>query len=169
MAQIGMPVVPGTDMSKSLAAVPILARDDAMGLIIVENFERENAFSEADVRLLTTLASSMSVALQNAQLFAVTKRLLDETQQRNAELAIINGVGQALAAQLDPQAIFDLVGDKIREVFDAKTVAIETYDSATNLIHFVYMFENGQRVLCAVRNPARSWLLPPISCGPASR
>ena len=78
-------------------------------------------------------------------------RLLDETQQRNSELSIINSVGQALAAQLDPQAIFDLVGDKIREIFDAQAVVIITYDRATNLLHYVYMFERGQRYRPAPR------------------
>ena len=38
------------------------------------------------MRLLETLANSMSVALENARLFDETKRLLKETEQRNAEL-----------------------------------------------------------------------------------
>ncbi len=38
-------------------------------------------------------------------------------QQRENELAIINSVQQALAAQLDMQGIYDAVGDKIREIF----------------------------------------------------
>ena len=42
---------------------------------------------------LETLANAMSVALQNARLF-------DETQQRNAELAIINSVQEGLASKL---------------------------------------------------------------------
>ena len=151
LARLGSFNFPGTDQSKSMVAVPILARDEAIGLIIVENFEREEAFSDADVRLMSTLASSMSVALENARLFAQTKQLLDETQQRNSELSIINNVGQALAAQLDPQAIFDLVGDKIREIYDAQAVVIITYDRATNLLHYVYMFERGQRYRPAPR------------------
>jgi GAF domain-containing protein len=44
------------------------------------------------VRLLETLANSMSVALENARLFDETQRLLKETEQRAAELAIINSV-----------------------------------------------------------------------------
>jgi hypothetical protein len=45
----------------------------------------------------------MSVALENARLFAETQRLLKETEQRNAELAVINGIQQGMAAQLDFQ------------------------------------------------------------------
>ena len=56
------------------------------------------------MRLLQTLASSMGIALENARLFGETQRLLKETEQRNAELAIINSVQKALASKLDMQA-----------------------------------------------------------------
>ena len=46
---------------------------------------------------LATLPSSMGVALENARLFDETKRLLTETDQRAAELAVINEIGAALA------------------------------------------------------------------------
>ena len=82
--------------------------------------EREHAFSESDVRLLQTLANSMSVALENARLFDETQRLFKESEQRAAELAIINSVQAALAAELNIQGIYDAVGDKIREIFQQR-------------------------------------------------
>ena len=96
-------------------------------MIALQNIDRENAFSESDVRLLQTLATSMSVALENARLFDETQRLLKETEQRAAELAIINSVQEGLASKLDMQAIYDLVGDKIREIFERHDVAIASY------------------------------------------
>ena len=39
----------------------------------------------------------MSVALENARLFDETNRLLKETEQRTAELGIINSVQEGLA------------------------------------------------------------------------
>ena len=62
----------------------------------LQNVDRENAFSDSDVRLLETLANSMSVALENARLFDETTRLLKETEQRTAELAVINSVQEGL-------------------------------------------------------------------------
>ena len=94
------------------------------GAISLQNIDRDDAFSDGDVRLLTTLASSLSVALENARLFDETQRLLTETNERAAELAIINSVQQGLAAKLDMQSMYDLVGDKIQEIFDAQVVDI---------------------------------------------
>ena len=82
-------------------------------MISLQNIDREHAFGESDQQLLETLAGSLSVALENA-------RLVHETRQRNAELALINGVQEAIAGELDPQAIYDAVGERIRDVFDAQ-------------------------------------------------
>ena len=69
-----------------------MAGDHALGLIDLIELEHEQAFSDADVRLLQTIATSLSVALENARLFAETQRLLNEMEQRATELATINGV-----------------------------------------------------------------------------
>ena len=144
-AQYGMRVVPGTEMPKSLLFVPLVLGDSVKGYISLQNIDRENAFTDDDTRLLTTLANSMSVSLENARLFDETNRLLAETRERATELAIINSVGEGLAQQLDFQAIIDLVGDKICEVFGAQVVTISMYNSKNNTIHHRYMIERGKR------------------------
>ena len=115
-----------------------------IGVLGLESVEAD-AFSEADERVIATLASSMGVALENARLFDETKRLLTETDERAAELAIINDVQQGLAAQIEMQAMYDLVGDRLREIFDAQVLDIGIYDRETGLIHFPYTIERGVR------------------------
>ncbi len=51
-------------------------------------------------------------ALENARLFEETQRLFKQSEQRAAELAIVNSVQTALAAKLNVQTIQQLVGDK---------------------------------------------------------
>ena len=139
-------VVPGTDTSLSVVSVPIIGSDRVIGGITIESFEREYAFGESDVRLLMTVASSMGVALENARLFDETQRLLKETEQRNAELAVINSIQQGVAAKLDFQAIVDLVGDKLRDVFQVDDIGIRWFDHAKRLVHYLYDFEHGVRL-----------------------
>ena len=135
--------VGGTE-TQSWLGVPIMAGERVIGVVGLENIEA-HAFGEADERLLGTIASSMGVALENARLFDETKRLLTETDERAAELAIINSVQQGLAAKLDMQAMYDLVGDKIHEIFDAQVVDIGVFDHETGLVHFPYTIERGVR------------------------
>jgi signal transduction histidine kinase/uncharacterized protein YigA (DUF484 family) len=145
-AEIGLVLVPGTEWAKSMVFVPMVVGEAVKGFVHLGNVEHVNAFSEADVRLLTTVTNAMSVALENARLFDETQRLLAETEQRNAELAIINSVQEGLASKLDFKAIIDLVGDKIREIFDAQSVAIGTYDHANGLVDYSYVIQKGRRV-----------------------
>ena len=109
------PIPGGISSPESWLGVPILTGDRVIGVIVLESTDRD-VFVEADERLLSTLAASMGVALENARLFDETKRLLAETDQRAAELAIINGVQQGLAAELDLQAMYDLVGDQVQAI-----------------------------------------------------
>ena len=146
MTAHGISAIPGTDLSRSIVTVPIIGSNRVIGSIALENYERENAFGPAEVRLLITVASSMGVALENARLFDETQRLYKETEQRNAELAIINSVQAALAAELNMQGIYDAVGDKIRDIFHSADLGIRIYDPKTDLVHFPYLYENGERL-----------------------
>jgi GAF domain-containing protein len=114
-ARLGIEVRIVGDAPKSVLFVPLSTGGRATGFDLAPERRPRARLHRADQRLLSTLAGSLSVALENA-------RLVHETRQRNAELALINSVQAAIAGELDPQAIYDLVGDKIQEVFDAQVV-----------------------------------------------
>src|SRR3569623_775365 len=138
-------------MPKSAVFVPMVLGEKVIGNVSLQNVDHENAFTDSDVSLLTTLANSMSVALENARLFDETNRLLKETEQRTAELGVINSVQEGLEAQLDIQSIYDLVGEKIREIFNAQIIDIVTYNKKKNQIEDRYSFEKGDRTLLGPR------------------
>src|SRR5207237_4925796 len=138
-------LVPAPNPEKSAVYVPLVVGDQARGLIKLMDVNREHAFSASDVRLLQTVAGAMSVALENARLFDETQRLFKESEQRAAELAIINSVQQALAGELSLQGVYDAVGDKIREVFHDAFLGIRIYDPKTGIVEFPYTFNNGKR------------------------
>ena len=89
---------------------------------------------------------SLSVALENARLF-------EETRQRNAELALINDVQRGLAENLEMQAMYDLVGDRLREIFDAQVVDIGVLDARPGLLRFPYV-DRARRAFSDEPQPA---------------
>jgi len=141
----GNPLVLSGEVPRSALFVPLIAGGAGTGVISLQDIDRENAFTDGDVRLLTTLAASLSVALQNVRLFDETKRLLGETEQRNAELAVVNEIGTALDKQLDFQAIIDAVGDRVGQILGSGELSIAILDSTTNMISFPYWIEDGKR------------------------
>ena len=150
--EYGLSAIAGTKMSKSLLFVPLLSGSIVKGYVSLQNVDKENVFNGSDIRLLETLANSMSVALENARLFDETNRLLKETEQRTAELAVINSVQEGLAKELDMQGIYDLVGDRLCELFpDTQTLVIRIFEHETGLEHFKYAIEKGTRLYVDAR------------------
>ena len=132
-------------ISASWVGVPIISGERVLGVIALESLE-PYAFGDDDERLLSTLAASTSVALDNARLFDETKRLLAETDERAAELSVINSVQQGLASKLETQAMYDLVGDKLRD--DLRRPGRRHRHLRPRrgaLIHFPYTIERGVR------------------------
>ena len=132
----GNPRVLTGEPSKSMLFVPLVVGGRATGVISLQNLDREHAFTSPTSSCWRRSPRSLSVALENA-------RLVHETRQRNAELALINSVQESIAGELDPQAIYDVVGEKLREVFDAQAVDIAVHDTKAGILRFVYQIERG--------------------------
>ncbi|HEV8488918.1 MAG TPA: GAF domain-containing protein [Candidatus Limnocylindrales bacterium] len=161
-------VVVQGEPAKAVLVAPLIVGDDARGRISLQNLDQEEVFSEADVRLLTTLASSLAVALENARLFDETRRLLSETNERAAELALINDVQRGLAERFDMQEMYDLVGDRIQAIFDAQIVDIAVVDENTGLLDFRYTIERGVR-FPNIQVPLRSFRKTVVDTGKPMR
>ena len=106
--------------------------------MVVQSFRDDVHHTEQDEELLTFVANHVGAALSRA-------RAIEETRQRNAELSLINDVQRGLAMNLDMQAMYDLVGDRLQEIFDAQVVDIGVLDESAGLIHFPYTIEKGVR------------------------
>ena len=76
----------------------------------------------------------------------------------DAQLTIINSIQQGLASRLDFQAIVDLVGDKLRDVFKTNDLGVRWYDEKANLAHILYALEHGKRLSLPPGAPAKGGL-----------
>ncbi|MFV1979972.1 MAG: ATP-binding protein, partial [Rhodothermia bacterium] len=85
-----------------------------------------------------TLANSMSVALENARLFDQTALLLEQADQRAEELSTVNRIGKALVAQLEFDALIQLIGSRIQELFEADIAYVALHDKESNMITFPF-------------------------------
>ncbi|MEJ7674809.1 MAG: hypothetical protein WKF59_19465 [Chitinophagaceae bacterium] len=80
-------------------------------------------------------------------MFDETNRLLKETEQRTAELAVINSVQEGLAKELEMTSIYELVGDRLCKLFpDTQALVIRTFDHENGTESFQYAIEKGTRL-----------------------
>ena len=149
-------------------AVPLLLRGQLLGVLYADMRRLFGKLNEEDLNLLSVLCNQAASALENAHLVSgLEQKVKERTEalqtsntilgQRNTELQIINSIQQGLAAELDFQAIVDLVGDKLREVFTRGDLVINWYDEKANLIHFLYEYEHGKRLT-----------IPPVQSSPSA-
>ena len=125
-------------------SVPMMREGEAIGVI---GIRRVNAdlLDEKQILIIQSFANQAAIALGNVRQFNETQRLLKETEQRSSELAVINSIQQGMAAELDFQAIVDLVGDKLRDLFKTGDMSIRWRDEA-DLVHPLYAYEHGKRL-----------------------
>lgn len=85
-------IPPGRTLT-SLLAVPISVRGQTQGVVVAYNKQMGKQFSEFDLNLLTSHASSLSSAVENALLFQrVNQRQQELLDSRNTLQAIIDGI-----------------------------------------------------------------------------
>jgi PAS domain S-box-containing protein len=138
---------------KSWLGVPMIVGGRPIGLAAVIDTESENAFDDNDVRLLTTLASNVAVALENARLFSLLheelferKRIESELRRRMQEIEAINNVSQTLITASDLASVLDAVGGQIKNLFDVPVAYIAIYNQSAGVIDFPYYYYDHEPV-----------------------
>jgi hypothetical protein len=145
MQEYGAKLVLGPLIPKSALYVPLITGDEVRGVISLQNMNRKNSFSQSDVRLLETLASSMSAALENA-------RLLKETEQRNAELEAIQKASIDLSSNLEYATVLDSILQRTSALMPSiENINLFLYEN--NELKFGTAIANGKINNAPVANP----------------
>ena len=111
---VGFP--PGHPPMHTFLGVPIVLRGAAYGNLYLTE-KAEGDFTDEDEELVTLLAAQAAVAVENA-------RLYESATAWSRQLESLNEVGAALMSELELDPLLDLVAARLRELIDARLVAI---------------------------------------------
>lgn len=139
----------------SYLGVPIPAGGETIGVISVQSIEEEDRFTEADQRLLSTVASAVGVAIHNARLFEDARQARAAAEQADAAkssflstvshelrtpLTSVLGFAKIIRRRLE-ERIFPLVAEEDRriqqtkrQVMDNLNVVVSEGERLTKLI-----------------------------------
>ena len=107
--------------AKTYLGVPIIAGDEAIGVVSVQDTKVSGRFGEADQRLLATLASNVGVAIQNARLYR-------DAQRQAGEMTALAEVAAEISAMLDLGSVLERMADRALTLLTADTSAIYLAD-----------------------------------------
>jgi signal transduction histidine kinase len=119
---------------RSELAVPLKSGDQVIGVLNVES-EHPGAFTEKDIHLLTTLASQISILLQNARLF-------QEEKEKALQLVIADQINRAIASTLDLNLIFEIVHQGLSEFIRQDGIYFYFYKPEEHCFRRTYYFGN---------------------------
>lgn len=103
--------------AKSWLGVPLMIGEEVIGVMTVQDIDRENAFSEDDAQLFLTLASQVSVAIRNARLVTSIRRRAD--QQR-----LLFELTEKIRRSVDTETILATTADELARVLGARRAEI---------------------------------------------
>jgi PAS domain S-box-containing protein len=72
----------GGRLPVSSLVVPLKIGETSMGVIVVDNFDAANSFEPEDKTLIQSLAQQAALGLENARLYAETRQLTEDLEQR---------------------------------------------------------------------------------------
>jgi diguanylate cyclase (GGDEF)-like protein len=141
--RLGVTFVPRRP-AKSFCGAPILVNGKATGVMSAMSTNREYVFEQRDLDVLKTAAGQVSVAIENARLFA-------EEQRRSRQFAFLNSVSKTAISSDDAEQMLAEIVGHIQKNFRFDHIGIGILDYATKEIEIkaeagTTAHEKGKRV-----------------------
>ncbi len=107
----------------SLAIFPLIAQDRVMGTVGLDIIEEGRTFTKEEIRLVETIVTQASTAIQNAKLF-------EQVQTRSGQLQAAAEVSRTASSILQPEELIREAVNLIRDHFDLYYVGIFLVDES---------------------------------------
>ncbi|MCB0190320.1 MAG: PAS domain S-box protein [Anaerolineae bacterium] len=132
------PLLPNT---QSELAVPLIVGEQVLGVLDVQG-DKINRFTEIDVRIQSTLATQIAVALENARLFEQQQAVTVEIEEQVSRLGVLNELSVELTAVRTLDDIYKVAAARAKEIIDCDRVSIARLTDSGNEFEIVDFEEN---------------------------
>jgi GAF domain-containing protein len=141
---------PGIDeitgfVTGSVLAVPLKVKGKVIGVIEALN-KAKGDFSQADVALLSSMAQTAAIAIENAQLFA-------ETQRRFEEMAALYDVSLDVTARLEMSELLKSIVERAVTLLGADAGSIYLYDLEREELRMVVGYDYTEKYIGITLKP----------------
>jgi len=119
--------------AQSWLGVPLILGDQALGVIVLQNFRIRRVYDSDDLNFLSTIADQAAVAISNARLFR-------EAQDRATRLAVVNEITREASLSLKVDKLFEKINTQLKRVVSFEKSSIATYDEENDTFSLINVY-----------------------------
>ena len=108
--------IPGAPTTRSELAIPLLVRDEVIGVLDIQR-DKVEGFERETIDLLTLFSTQASIAIQNAELYT-------RERQRTRQLEAINAVARETRSLIRLEALLPVICNLVLQYFAVDQVAV---------------------------------------------
>ena len=137
--------VPGTpeDEPEVLALVPLLFREQSIGVMTVLRFSQDLPYTADDVHLLSAFAAHAAIAIENARLYTQATHRAEESQ------ALIQ-TARSISSSLELQTVLNLIAEQAKALLKSDGSRIHLFDPHLGVLRCVVALHPDSEQLMAV-------------------
>jgi PAS domain S-box-containing protein len=124
--------------------IPLVVRDQAIGVIWAQLTAQHYLFSHREVRLAQALGAQAAIAIQNARLSSETAALVEEG-------FILNTLSQAISSTLTIEKMIATVREQVPQVTHADEMYLALYEADTQTITFPMAVRKNEDIIIPPR------------------
>lgn len=150
---------PDSEYIRAWIGVPLMVKDKVLGLINIDG-DRPGQYTTRDAELAQAFGNQVAVALERL-------RLLEQTQRRERELAVVLDVARTVSSNLDLQVVIEYASRAVTRALGALACAISSYDPDTRSVISLQPYQAldpgilqfGQRRFEVEAYPLTAWVI----------
>ncbi len=128
-------------IAQSWLGVPLLLGEQALGVIVLQNFRIRHAYDSDDLSFLSTIADQAAVAISNARLFR-------EAQERATRLAVVNEITREATLNLEIDKLFERINTQLKRVVSFEKSSIAVYEALTDTFSLINVY--GENITAGI-------------------
>ena len=121
----------------SIAIMPLIVGADIIGTVGVAMVHGEAKLTQEKISLAETLIRQTGTAIQNL-------RLVEQSQKRAEELALLNNVAEAVASQLETKQLLETIFSQVSKLMAVDSFYVGLYDANTASMAYPYFYEANE-------------------------
>jgi len=125
---------------KAYLLYPLQVQSQVIGTLVFADTQKAFRLSNIEVETIQQYVAQIATAINNARLVEETQKALQETKDKEHEIAHINQVAKMVNSTLDIDEVSKAVIEALREIFAFDQMSIQLVDEKSQELVFIKIF-----------------------------